>query len=374
MAERAGLLRTPAPVSGPGRRRHHALPLPELDGARIALGGLHSVDGQSYLHVFGCGLPPAWTSRRFGPEARPAFGWWLRDDAGHWHAAVPWEWTEDVRGEMAIMLRVLPPLGQETKLRHALHHPPGQPGQCPCATVLVGVAMTGLPGESPGPAASAASAAGPWWRALPAVETWIPCGTACTRSAGKMAASACPPIPTSKANSSSRRWAARKRPAWTWPKRGGGTPTTSAVLALGPRGPGDDVDVTWDDVEEFRSGSPNAYRWPSSGTRAARVVPHSQPMRPARRQTASPAQRRAVPGRSEPGDRHVCRPVWATRSRPPGARNWNGPGRSGWTSCCLFALGRRSSCCCPGWSRPAGPTAAPAPPGGGSSAPPWRPR
>ena len=91
-----------------------ALPLPELDGARIALGGLHSVDGQSYLHVFGCGLPPAWTSRRFGPEARPAFGWWLRDDAGHWHAAVPREWTEDVHGEASIMLRVLPPLGHGT--------------------------------------------------------------------------------------------------------------------------------------------------------------------------------------------------------------------------------------------------------------------
>jgi hypothetical protein len=90
------------------------LPLPEMAGARIALGGLHSVDDQSYLHVFGCGLPAAWTSRRSGPEARPAFGWWLRDDAGHWHAAVPGQWTEDIRGEISIMLRVLPPLGQET--------------------------------------------------------------------------------------------------------------------------------------------------------------------------------------------------------------------------------------------------------------------
>ena len=91
-----------------------ALPLPEMDGARIALGGLHSVDDHSYLHVFGCGLPSTWTSRRYGPEARPASGWWLRDDAGHWHAAVPSECREDIRGEMAIMLRVLPPLGQET--------------------------------------------------------------------------------------------------------------------------------------------------------------------------------------------------------------------------------------------------------------------
>ena len=91
-----------------------ALPLPEMDGTRIALGGLHSVDDQSYLHVFGCGLPPAWTSRRSGLAARSAFGWWLRDDAGHWHAAVPREWTEDIHGETSIMLRMLPPLGQET--------------------------------------------------------------------------------------------------------------------------------------------------------------------------------------------------------------------------------------------------------------------
>ena len=91
-----------------------ALPLPELDGARIALAGLHSVDDQSYLHVFGCGLPPAWTSRRSGLQARTAPGWWLRDDAGHWHAAVPGEWTEDIHGETSIMLRVLPPLGHET--------------------------------------------------------------------------------------------------------------------------------------------------------------------------------------------------------------------------------------------------------------------
>src|SRR5208283_317273 len=40
---------------------------------------------------------------------------------------------------------------------------------------------------------------------------------------------------------------------------------------------------------EFRSGSPNIYRWPSSGTMAARVVPRSQPMRSAWRQAASPA-------------------------------------------------------------------------------------
>ena len=81
-----------------------------------------------------------------------------------------------------------------------------------------------------------------------------------------------------------------------------------------------------------------------------------------------------TPGQLGPGDRHVCRPVWATRSRPPGAKNWNGPGHSGWASCSCSPWDPRSRCCCPGWSRPAGPAAAPAPPSGGRTAPPWRPR
>ena len=286
---------------------------PRLDGARIALGGLHSVDDQSYLHVFGCGLPPAWTSRRFGPEARPAFGWWLRDDAGHWHAAVPSGVDgRRPRGDVDHAARAAA-AGPRDKLRHALHHPAGQPGQCPSATVLVGVAMTGLPGGRPGPPRPPRPP-GPGGAPSPRSRRGSRAERPCTRSAGKMAASACPPIPTSKASSSSRPWAARKRRAWTWPRRGGGTPTTSAVLALGPRGPADDVDVTWDDVEEFRSGSPNTYRWPSSGTMAARVVPRSQPMRSARRADRQPGP--AAGRHPAVQDRGTATPV--ARSGPPG--------------------------------------------------------
>jgi hypothetical protein len=90
-----------------------ALLLPELDGAQIALTGLHTMRGHTFLHVFGRDLPqalPAWR----GPAAYPAFGWWLRDDAGHWHVAVQRHWAQGFGdGETMLELRVVPPLSHE---------------------------------------------------------------------------------------------------------------------------------------------------------------------------------------------------------------------------------------------------------------------
>ena len=106
-----------------GRRHRHtvrdgtatvAVTLPELNGARVVLAGLHTLNGQTYLHVLGCGWPASWSARRFGPGMLPAFGWWLQDDAGHWHVAVQRQWTEGPGGETFVMLRVVPPLGRET--------------------------------------------------------------------------------------------------------------------------------------------------------------------------------------------------------------------------------------------------------------------
>jgi hypothetical protein len=91
-----------------------AVTLPELNGARVVLAGLHTLNGQTYLHVLGCGWPASWSARRFGPGMLPAFGWWLQDDAGHWHVAVQRQWTEGPGGETFVMLRVVPPLGRET--------------------------------------------------------------------------------------------------------------------------------------------------------------------------------------------------------------------------------------------------------------------
>ena len=91
-----------------------ALLLPELDGARIALTGLHTMRGHTFLHLFARDLPqalPTWC----GPAAYPAFGWWLRDDAGHWHVAVQRHWEQGFGdGETMLELRVVPPLSHET--------------------------------------------------------------------------------------------------------------------------------------------------------------------------------------------------------------------------------------------------------------------
>ena len=160
--------------------------------------------------------------------------------------------------------------------------------------------MTGLPGGPPGSAGSSGSSgspgsagsagsSGPWWRAFPALETWIPCGTALHPvrwEDGRLSLPAHPDIEGELVFAAmGGDKAACVDVAEAWRRHAGDL----GVLALGPRGPADDVDVTWDDVEDFRSGSPSKYRRPSSGTMTARVVPGSQPMRPARRQAASPA-------------------------------------------------------------------------------------
>jgi hypothetical protein len=91
-----------------------AVLLPELDGARIALTGLHTMRGHTFLHVFGRGLAQALPAR-CGPAAYPAFGWWLRDDAGHWHVAVQRHWEQRFGdGETMLELHVVPPLSHET--------------------------------------------------------------------------------------------------------------------------------------------------------------------------------------------------------------------------------------------------------------------
>ena len=91
-----------------------AVLLPELDGARIALAGLHTMRGHTFLHVFARDLSqalPAWCRQ----AAYPAFGWWLRDDAGHWHVAVQRHWEQGFDdGETVLELRVAPPLSHET--------------------------------------------------------------------------------------------------------------------------------------------------------------------------------------------------------------------------------------------------------------------
>jgi hypothetical protein len=98
----------------PARDGVAALPvlLPELDGVRFALAGLHSHDDQTTLYVVAHGLAPALDRVPDGPAVYFGSTWWMRDNAGHWHVAATHEWSEDGSGGNSFALRVYPPLGR----------------------------------------------------------------------------------------------------------------------------------------------------------------------------------------------------------------------------------------------------------------------
>jgi hypothetical protein len=75
----------PEPPSGTDVFAPLACALPDVDGARLALAGLSTAAGESYLHVISSGLPPL--ARRYQWDWMPGLSWWLRDSAGNWHVA-----------------------------------------------------------------------------------------------------------------------------------------------------------------------------------------------------------------------------------------------------------------------------------------------
>jgi hypothetical protein len=88
--------------------------LPDVDGARIVVGGLHTRDGQTHLHVVVGRERPGRLVVDAGPLSHQGFCGWLRDDGGQWHVAVPGSWSSDGHAEVTGSLQVLPPLGRDT--------------------------------------------------------------------------------------------------------------------------------------------------------------------------------------------------------------------------------------------------------------------
>lgn len=86
-----------------------AAALPEVDGIRLALLGLHNSDGRSALHMLARGLAPGDQHGRFGAGADFPLSVWVRDSGGRWHAARPVGWR-GARREYALMLGLTPPL------------------------------------------------------------------------------------------------------------------------------------------------------------------------------------------------------------------------------------------------------------------------
>jgi hypothetical protein len=86
--------------------------LPDVDGARVALGGLHTRDGRTFLHLVVAPRPGTGPVVDAGPFSHPGFSCWLRDETRQWHAAVPESWHEG-DGEVSGTMQVLPPLGRD---------------------------------------------------------------------------------------------------------------------------------------------------------------------------------------------------------------------------------------------------------------------
>lgn len=109
-------------VSHYGRRRHLqpvsgtatiGLRLPDLDGARFAVAGLHSGPAGTHMHVVARGLRPLPLRVPPGLEGDAGFSWWLRDDAGGWHLGAIEEATP-VAAETVLRMALLPPLTLRT--------------------------------------------------------------------------------------------------------------------------------------------------------------------------------------------------------------------------------------------------------------------
>jgi hypothetical protein len=94
-----------------------AAALPELDGVRLALLGLHNTEGTSSLHVLARGMTADGHLGPLGVDLDFPLSIWLRDSGGRWHAARPagWHQAGPKDREYAVRLRVVPPLTRSTE-------------------------------------------------------------------------------------------------------------------------------------------------------------------------------------------------------------------------------------------------------------------
>ena len=93
-----------------------AVALPELDGIRLAILGLHNVDGSTILYGHASGMTPG--GRDGPPDVESDFPLriWIRDCSGQWHAtrAARRGWSAEDDSQMTMRLEVVPPLSRAT--------------------------------------------------------------------------------------------------------------------------------------------------------------------------------------------------------------------------------------------------------------------
>jgi hypothetical protein len=91
-----------------------AIELPELDGARLTVIGLHNGEHGQFLHLLASGVTPEYTWP-YGTIANRMPVLWLREPDGRWHTARPAR-SAPLRdtGDFLLWLRVVPPLDRGT--------------------------------------------------------------------------------------------------------------------------------------------------------------------------------------------------------------------------------------------------------------------
>jgi hypothetical protein len=114
--------RQPQPPPAPGLLAAAVAELPGLDGATIAITGLHHGERGTIMHLLATGvtLEGDWPYAR---GFRPIPVLWIRDSDGRWHATrldglSPWgnhgtnPWTDT--SMVTVWLRIIPPLDRGT--------------------------------------------------------------------------------------------------------------------------------------------------------------------------------------------------------------------------------------------------------------------
>jgi hypothetical protein len=86
-----------------------AAALPELEGIRLVLLGLHNYDGSTWMDTLALGQLPSAQQGAPGLDIAFPLSVWVRDGAGRWHAARPAGWYRE-GGEATLTLRLTPPL------------------------------------------------------------------------------------------------------------------------------------------------------------------------------------------------------------------------------------------------------------------------
>ena len=106
--------RTPQPAPASGRSVATAVELPELDGARFAILGLHHSDGATMFHLQASGVTPEddWEYIR---AVRPLPVLWIRDSSGRWHTTqTNGYYPTKTTGEVILPMAIVPPLAAGT--------------------------------------------------------------------------------------------------------------------------------------------------------------------------------------------------------------------------------------------------------------------